>query len=105
MVEHFRIPFVIGAGITVPGMAKVAINSSWKDLDLLPGDVTRVRAGEGRGSGMDPKMSERHYKMSRDAARRVLMEIVRRSGYVPRGRQRDPRHSLNGLRVRLGERP
>ena len=32
---------------------------------------------------MDPKMSERHYKMSRDAARRALMEIVRRSGYAP----------------------
>ena len=64
MVEHFRIPFVIGAGsggckiasgITVPGIAKVAINSSWKDLDLLPDDVVKVRVGGGKGIRNGPE--------------------------------------------------
>jgi cell division GTPase FtsZ len=92
VVEHFRIPFVIGAGsggckiasgITVPGIAKVAINSSWKDLDLLPDDVVKVRAGGGKGSGMDPKMGEKHYKAARDEVRRTLMDVVERCGYAP----------------------
>jgi len=91
VVEHFRIPFVIGAGsggckiasgIAVPGIAKVAINSSWKDLNLLPDDVVKVRAGGGKGSGMDPKMGEKHYKAARDEVRRTLMDVVERCGYA-----------------------
>ena len=72
MVEkpHFNIPFVIAAGsgggkivakLMTMKVTKIAVNSSWKDLDALPEDVVKVRAGEGDGSGMDPKKGEADY--------------------------------------------
>lgn len=84
--QHLRIPFIIGAGsggsrivsrIAIPGAqpALIGINSSWKDLDAL-GNIVKVRAGDGDGSGMDPKKGERDYLGSRqqlfEAIERVL---------------------------------
>lgn len=91
MVEakHFNVPFIIGAGsgagnmvgkINVQGVARVAVNSSWRDLDNLPGDVVKVRAGEGRGSGTEPRQGERDYKNCREDLRRALDKIVEESG-------------------------
>ncbi|MEM2845920.1 MAG: hypothetical protein QW152_07530 [Nitrososphaerota archaeon] len=47
-VQHFKIPFIIGAGsgagnilteINIEGVRKIAVNSSWRDLDMLPEDI------------------------------------------------------------------
>ena len=85
MVEHFRIPFIVGAGsggcrivskLNINSV-KVAVNSSWKDLEDLPNDVVKVRAGEGKGSGMDPRMGEKHYKMRRDEFKNILESIMK----------------------------
>jgi cell division GTPase FtsZ len=92
-IPHFKIPFVIGAGsgggkvvseISVPRITKVAINSSWKDLDFLKEDVRKVEMGDiGKGSGMDPRMGEKHYKMSRKKLKEELLSIVRKCKYEP----------------------
>ena len=91
MVEtsHFNIPFAIATGsgggkivarLTTMKVAKIAVNSSWKDLDALPESVVKVRAGEGDGSGMDPKKGEKDYvkrggsRGLRDAIQKILEE-------------------------------
>jgi len=66
MVEHLKIPFMIGAGSgagnilakLTTNIVKIAINSSWRDLDLLPEEIVKVRAGHGLGSGSGPKIVE-----------------------------------------------
>ncbi len=89
MVENFNIPFIIGTGsgggkivskITAP-IVKVAVNSSWRDLDALPEEVVKIRAGDGYGSGMDPKKGERDYKKGgREGLRKALEKIVKEAG-------------------------
>ncbi|RLI37474.1 hypothetical protein DRO55_01265 [Candidatus Bathyarchaeota archaeon] len=83
MTSALRIPFVIGTGsggcriaskLAIPGVKRICINSSWRDLEALPGDVVRVRAGDGSGSGMDPKRGEKDYvKMG---GREGLLEAI-----------------------------
>lgn len=89
MVEHLNIPFIVGAGSGAGNilakltteMKKIAINSSWKDLDMLPNDIIKVRAGEGFGSGMDPRRGERDYvKNGRKALREKIGEVLERAG-------------------------
>ncbi|MEM3952631.1 MAG: hypothetical protein QXP74_04410 [Nitrososphaerota archaeon] len=87
-VQHFKIPFIIGAGsgagnilteINIEGVRKIAVNSSWRDLDMLPEDIYKVRAGEGYGSGTEPSKGEKDYKMNgsknlRETVEKVLQE-------------------------------
>jgi cell division GTPase FtsZ len=89
VVEHLNIPFIIGAGSGAGNilsrltteMRKIAINSSWKDLDMLPGDIIKVKAGEGLGSGMDPKKGEQDYlKNGRKALKEKIGEVLGEAG-------------------------
>jgi len=89
MVEHFRIPFIIGAGSgsgnilakLTTDVVKIAINSSWRDLDLLPEEIVKVRAGQGFGSGMDPRKGEEDYlKNGRDALKEKIRRVLEMVG-------------------------
>ena len=83
MPSALRIPLVIGTGsggcriaskLAIPGIKRVCINSSWRDLEALSGEIIRVRAGDGSGSGMDPKKGEKDYvKMG---GRERLLETI-----------------------------
>ena len=89
MVEHFKIPFIIGTGSgagnilakLTTDIVKIAVNSSWRDLDLLPSAIVKVRAGEGFGSGMDPKKGESDYlKNGREALKTKIREVLEATG-------------------------
>ena len=90
MVKHFNIPFIIGTGSgggkiiskLIVKMAKIAVNSSWKDLDALPEEVVKVRAGGGHGSGMDPKQGEKDYVKlgGREGLREAIEKVLSESG-------------------------
>jgi len=52
VVSALRIPFLIGAGsggcriaskLAIPGVERVCVNSSWRDLDALPREVVKVK--------------------------------------------------------------
>jgi len=84
-VPALRIPFIIGSGsggcriaskLAIPGVRRICVNSSWRDLDSLPGDVVKVRCGDGSGSGMSPEKGAKDYlKMG---GREGLLEAVDR---------------------------
>jgi len=83
VTSALRIPFLIGTGsggcriaskLAIPGIERICVNSSWRDLDALPSEVVKVKAGDGSGSGMDPKHGERDY--AKMGGREALLEAI-----------------------------
>ncbi len=71
MRQALRMPFIVGTGsggcrivsrLMIANVSRIAVNSSWRDLEALPEGIVKVRAGDGSGSGMDPKKGEADYE-------------------------------------------